>query len=94
MAIHVGDIGTLVTVDVVGTISTGTTFNLEIVKPSGAEDTWVGALSGTTDIVYTIVDGDLDEAGQWQIQPYVVLSGGWSGRGDKTQFKVEPKIHA
>lgn len=44
-------------------------------KPSGATGFWSASYNGTK-LVYTTVDGDLDEAGQWFFQPYVEFAGG------------------
>lgn len=86
---HVNDIGTVFRVTIYDTTSTGgstvadvsdtTTRTLFFGRPNGT--TFARSAVFTTDgtdgkIEYTTVDGDLDMAGTWSIQAYVVSSGG------------------
>ena len=55
-------------------------------KPSGASDAWAADVSGTT-VTYTTIDGDIDEAGTWELQAYVVLAA-WTGSSTAVKTKV------
>lgn len=85
---YVGDVGTVIEVDCVENISSGTEFKLKVRKPSGTAVTWVGALYGTTKIQYTVGSGDWDEDGRYELQAYVAMPG-WTGLGDTDTFQVE-----
>lgn len=74
---HVGDIGTLISLDVGEDISAATVAKLAIKKPSGATEVWTGSVNATA-IEYTVIAADLDEAGDWDVQGYVETPA-WSG---------------
>ena len=78
MAIFVGDIGTVITIDVGVDISSGSAYKIVYRKPSGATGVWTGSLSGTTAVTYTVLTGDFDEEGDWKFQAHVVLPA-WEG---------------
>jgi hypothetical protein len=86
---YVGDIGTRLIVSTGNNLTTATTWDLLVQKPSGAIDTWVGAIDGgdNTRIVYTIQNGDFDELGRYKLQAYVVFASG-SWRGNTAYFTV------
>lgn len=54
-------------------LSSATSVAIEYEKPSGAEGTWTGSVSGTT-IVYTVQVGDIDEVGLWRLQAKAVFT--------------------
>lgn len=87
--IYKGDEGTVLEVDVGEDISTATTTELKVLKPDGAPATWVGSVNGlvNTQIDYTIVNGDLDQAGKYRLQAYVVTVA-WDGRGETVELMV------
>ena len=97
---HLNDIGTVFRITVYDTDSSGTASVLNISaattlqiifrKPNGTSLTKTAAF--TTDgadgqMQYTTVDGELDTAGTWNIQSYIVSSDG-SWRTDVGSFKV------
>ena len=97
---HVNDIGTIFSVTVYDTGSTGTTSVLDVSgattkqiifkKPTGT--TLTKAAVFTTDgtdgkIQYVTVSDDLDSTGTWQLQAYIVASDG-SWKSDVGTFKV------
>ena len=97
--IHVGDIGTVLTVTVkddtaVVDISSATTKQIILRKPSGTnlEKTGVFVTDGSDgQMKYTTVSGDLSEAGDWSVQAKVVLtSGTWFS--DVSTFTVHPNL--
>jgi len=93
--IYKGDIGTVFTVTVysgnaVKPISTATTKTIKFKKPSGLVVSKAGSFvtdGSDGQYQYTTVEGDLDEAGDWEIQGYVVLSD-WSGHTETDTFPV------
>ena len=97
--VHEGDIGTIfeVTVqdgDSAVDISGATTKQIIFEKPDGSTVTKDAAfVSDGSDgkIKHTIVSGDLDMAGRWQIQAYVVLVAG-SWKSDLGSFMVYPNL--
>jgi hypothetical protein len=97
--IHFGDIGTILesTIKNINSpvdISSATTKNILLQKPSGAILTKAGNFTtdGTDGLLdYTTISGDLDESGVWQIQAHVILgSGDW--HSDIKNFSVFPNL--
>jgi len=93
--VHKNDIGTAfrVTVqdgDTVVDVSGATIKQIIFQKPSGTTVTQTATfVTDGTDgqIQYVTVSGDLDEAGKWIMQGYVVLAA-WQGHSDMYQFEV------
>lgn len=93
--IHVDDVGTAFTLtikdgDSAVNISTATTKKIIIKKPSGTKLTYNTAfVSDGSDgkMVYSAAAGDLDEAGTYKLQSYVIISDG-TFYTDITSFKV------
>ena len=93
--IHVDDVGTAFTLtikdgDSAVNISTATTKKIVIKKPSGTKLTYNTAfVSDGSDgkMVYNAAAGDLDEAGTYKLQSYVIISDG-TFYTDITSFKV------
>lgn len=81
--IFVGDIGTEIILECDVDVSAGSTWEIHYVKPSGESGTWeADPVSGeVTQISYVTEVGDLDEAGDWQVQAYVELVS-WEGHGE------------
>lgn len=87
--IRVGDIGTILEVTLmddaaVVDISSATTTQFKLKKPGGTTVTKTAVF--TTDgtdgkLRYTTLANDLDEAGSWDIQTYLVMTG-WTGHSD------------
>ena len=58
-------------------------------KPDGTTGYWVGEpVVWTNEIKYVIQEGDLDQAGEYKLQPYVDF-GSWKGRGSIVSLTVE-----
>lgn len=78
-------------------LSAATVKQLKLRKPSGTVVTKTADF--TTDgsdgkIEYTTEDGDLDTAGDWQLQPYLELPG-WQGHTrNKVGFRVKGNLAA
>lgn len=98
--IHVGDIGTVlrVTVNDAGVardVSSATVKRILLKKPDGTTLTKDAAFTtngGNGQIQYATANGDLDQAGTWQIQAYVELTG-WSGHTDAEEFEVYSNLN-
>lgn len=97
--IHKGDIGTAFQVTLKDgsttlDLSTATTKQLKFKKPAGTIVTKTASfITDGTDgaIEYVTVDGDLDEAGNWNIQAYIVI-GSTAFHSDLGDFIVYPNL--
>jgi hypothetical protein len=61
------------------------------IKPDGSTGYWTATLTGTK-LIYTTVDGDLDQVGEWAFQPFVEFAGGikWYGDTIIRELVIEP----
>ena len=60
-----------------------TTTEILYVKPSGATGSFTATIAAnTTDLEYTLVDGDRDESGWWTFQAHVQIAGDLDGYGE------------
>jgi hypothetical protein len=94
--LHVGDIGS--SIDITIEDRSGNAIDLSNVvtvtyilrKPGGDVVTRTASVTGavTGETSYDTVDGDLDEAGTWKIQPFFVESGGNEWYADIGAFVV------
>jgi len=71
-------------------LSTATTLKILYRKPSGADGFWAGSLSGVSSIEYSILSGDLDESGSWQLQAQADYSGNIGNGGIVHMIVKEP----
>lgn len=86
--IYIGDIGTLILIDMGEDVSEAVSPVFRVKKPDGTEVEWTAEVGDTDNILqYTIVEGDLDQAGTYAVNPYLTL-GDWTGSGDTVKFKV------
>ena len=94
--IHQNDIGTAFTITVMDDttivpIQSATTRQFKFKKPSGIVVTKnnVPFVTDGSDgrLRYTTIADDLDEAGKWYIQVYLVITG-WTGHSDQGDFVV------
>jgi len=98
--IHVGDVGTSLRAtirnqaDQVVDVSAADTLELRFVKPDRTRVTFTATLysDGTDGIVEYITEADdLDQAGIWNIQGYVVISGA-PKKSNIDEFRVFPNV--
>lgn len=97
--IHIEDIGTqfIITINdgsVAVDLSTASTKQIIFRKPSGSKITKNASFVNTGSdgkIKYTTLSGDLDEAGYWKIQVYLVI-GSNSWKTDMMIFRVYPNL--
>jgi len=87
---YVGEIGTAIIVNCGEDISTASIHNLRVKKPDGTEVIWNASVYNTNYLKYLIVTGDLDQAGNYEIQAYIEM-GGWKGWGETAFFMVSNK---
>ncbi len=88
--IYVNDVGTVIEIDVVDTITSATNIAMKTRKYDGTEVSWDATRHGTTKIRYTVQAGDLNVSGIYYIQPYLTL-GTWTGRGKTVKMVVYEK---
>lgn len=74
----VGDIGTVVSIDLGEDLADVVDAKMIIRKPSSTEAVVVDGLVDGQEVQYVIVDGDFSEAGTYQFQAYVEFAS-WSG---------------
>ena len=95
--IHINDIGTSVRIQVQEDgvdvdISAATTLQIKLKKPSGILDTHIASFvtDGTDALMhYITASGDLDEAGTWRIQGFIIFpSSSGEFNTDTASFKV------
>lgn len=99
--IHVNDIGTTLEMTVkdqdgnIVNISGASTMTVYLERPNGAgvlTRTAVWGTDGTDGVMkYVTVDGDLDQAGSWQMQGFVTIGGG-SWHSDIVQLVVATNL--
>ena len=97
--IHVSDIGTILQVtfkedNVVVDISSASVKTFVIQRPDGTQLTPVGVFStdGTDGILnYVTVNGDLNQAGEYQIQGVLTLTA-WTGKSSIGKFQVKENL--
>lgn len=87
--------GTVKEDDVVVDVSTCTTKQMILRKPNGAVLTKTAVFD--TDgidgkLKYLTVSGDLDVAGSWSAQAYVIFPGGFDGRSEVERFWVNSNL--
>jgi len=88
--IYVDDIGTVIDIEMHRDISAATELVLHVRKPNGEEKKWIPWIEGTTKLRYFTVEGDLNVAGIYYIQPEIRL-GSWWGFCKTTSVTVSEK---
>lgn len=88
---YIGEIDTEILVDVGQDIESATTHVFKVKKPDGTIVTWDAELHEIDGVHrylrYHTVEGDFDQAGQYELQVYVT-PGSWEGHGSTAQFMV------
>jgi hypothetical protein len=87
---HKGDIGTVIILDTGVDLSGAVSSSIKYKKPNGTTGEWT-ATTSTTEIRYTTLAGDIDQAGDWELQGYVDL-GSWEGRSSVVSTTVGEQI--
>ena len=88
---RVGDVGTIITIDMNTIVTSATALNFAVRKPSypttGGEENWTPVVYNSNHLRYINVTGDFDEEGIYEIVPSLTL-GSWSGSADPVSFRV------
>jgi hypothetical protein len=91
--IYVGDIGTIIKVDMQENLTGYVTAVLKVKKPNGALVEWTSSVDNhpTTGVLsvlgYIALEGDLNMRGVYKIQPYIEFAT-WKGRGTPVYLEV------
>jgi predicted acyltransferase (DUF342 family) len=89
--IYLGDIGTLILVNMGEDISAAEDIVFLVKKPNNSEVEWDAEIGDDDNVLeYIVEDGDLDQAGVYYINPSLKL-GEWIGLGDTVKFTVLDK---
>lgn len=90
--LYVGDVGTVITVNLQSDISAATKLELHVWKPGAAAAVvWTGELEGDDSIRYEVQANDLNVPGKYTLQAYVELPE-WQGHGNSVTFNVWPEF--
>lgn len=90
--IFVGDFGAVITMDLQTAIAAVSNIALNVTKPNGVAEEWSPVVvSGTTSLAYTIQDGDLDDVGDYLLQPTCTI-GTWTGAASIFQLTVSAVV--
>jgi hypothetical protein len=84
---YVGDVGTIIEVDLQEDISQASSYRFKVKKPSGEVVEWAPTIKNTTTLQYVTASGDLNEAGRYDLQVEITI-GSWSGRCNTVSFTV------
>jgi hypothetical protein len=85
--IYIGNVGTIIDIDMGEDVSQATNLSLSVQKPSGQTVTWIPQIQDTNYLRYVLQAGDVDLAGTYRIQPKLTL-GTWMGYGIVVQLRV------
>lgn len=92
MSVFKGTIGQKIILNVGVDISTATTRRIKYLKPDGTEGYWSAAEESTTSISYTTTAAtDLNIAGTWRLQAYVVTPS-WTTHGEMVRLMVKETL--
>ena len=69
---RVGDVGTVINIDMGEDCSTGSNQEFYLLKSDGTETTWSPTID-VNDLNYTIITGDFNKKGWYSIAPYIEL---------------------
>lgn len=83
----VGDIGIEILLNMQEDITGATSTVMIVTKTDGTVVSWAATISGTNFLRYVTIDGDLDQVGDYTIQPDLVLSG-FNGNGGRNVLPV------
>ena len=94
--VFVGDIGTIIYLETGVDLSAASELKIRVRKRAlGSHNkhlvNWTGEVYNTTQIKYTIVDGDLNYAGVYSLQAYAKLAD-WEGYGDEVELFVRDLV--
>lgn len=85
--VFVGDVGTILLFDTGEDATAATLLEIKVTKPDSTSVIWTGTPS-SNNISYTIVTDDLDQSGEYILQPYAEFPT-WSGHGSRCYLVVK-----
>lgn len=85
--IYEGAIGLVISADAGEPLVGATDRTIEMQSPLGLKKSFPATINGNTLEYTTLSADDLDEAGDWLVQPEYTLSG-WTSRGETALMKV------
>ena len=85
--VFVGDVGTVLEFDTGENLSTATSVSITVTKPDGTSVFWTATTSDTK-IVYTTLTDDLNQVGEYILQPYAEFPT-WNGYGSRCYLLVQ-----
>lgn len=92
MKTYIGNVGTVVRLDVGQDITAATLLQIEALKPDDTVVTWAGTARDTTKVEHIVAAGELNMAGDWYLQVKV-----WFGSnfwyGESARLKVYERFH-
>jgi len=86
--VYVGDVGLVLLLDCDEDLTSATDLAVNVLKPDGSKVTWVPTVYATTKLRYIIAQGDLDQVGEYRLQPSLTLPNGWSGLAETAVLQV------
>lgn len=88
MSVFIGDTGVKIILEVGTDITSATTRKIKYRKPSGDSGSWTAIQESSISISYTTTAAtDLNEAGRWRLQAYVVTPS-WTLSGKIANINV------
>lgn len=87
MAVFVGDIGVQLKLDAGIDISSNTTLRIRYEKPDKTVGFWTATVSDTNFALYTTLEDDLDQGGEWVLQIFIITSS-YTAHGQKATLEV------
>ena len=93
---YIATIGTVIDIAMGQDISLATpsTLRFDVLLPDGSLTSWTPTIYGTTHLRYTLLSGDLPQAGIYVITPYIELPViSWAGHTNAIQFIVH-QVHS
>ena len=87
---YVGDIGTMLEIDMDEDISSATMYKYLVKKPDDLEVEWTVSKLNATTFRHVTINGDFSVPGAYYIQPYATI-GDWTGVGDTVILNVYPR---
>lgn len=86
--VYLGDVGTVITLDCGSDVSTATVRKMRARMPNGGIKEFTASADTNNSIKYTLLAGDFNVAGNWQVQAYIDMPG-WKGRGEWALVEVK-----
>lgn len=86
--VFIGDVGTLVEIDMQDSMTGATDLSFYVRKPDGTDHIWTPiSINNITFLRYTAQAGDWDQEGIFRIHPHLTV-GSWTGLGNPVEIEV------